>query len=534
MGAFNGAGRIGPKTVSNPYRVVESDAPDRGSATDQARMTSPGGDVRVRRTVPQDRAFGLTAVRYWLLAGLITLVVGLGCFALGRANRDTDSNDAFTPSVADDVGSPEGLTRSVAGRSPSEPVKDPGVTRTRVQIEPNGDGPAGPVTTEVARALGPEDGRADGDGGDSAVEGPPRAGDDGRPGPVEPSTLNPGRVDTEARRTKVEAAAGPKAVARYEGLASPGLKIMLNATGSHGQGLKYHWVQTRGPKAVADRLDRPKVEVTVPGNATELAFTLLVVGANGADSAELAIPLELRPDSGPPPELRADAGDDQVGVVGHQITLNGLRSTPRGRLTYRWMQAEGPKAETLTQDGWACSFTPRTPGVYRFLLVVSAGGAISDPGEVRVVVSEAPPRVATERPSSSVLPVEDQSRNLLLALPGGLAVGRPLAEAFEGVGERMSLYESYNNVQQELALRLNDHLPSDPAMRAVWNDRLFTPLSGRIVEALQREGLDLGRPEARSVALTEPQKDAIRRVFRLIAAGLRSVPGTQPADRSAP
>src|SRR4051812_27750205 len=64
--------------------------------------------------------------------------------------------------------------------------------------------------------------------------------------------------------------------------------------------------------------------------------------------------------------LRADAGDDQIGLVGRQITLNASRSEPRGEVGFRWVQVGGPTVPTPTEDGYILAFTPRVAGVYRF------------------------------------------------------------------------------------------------------------------------------------------------------------------------
>jgi hypothetical protein len=337
--------------------------------------------------------------------------------------------------------------------------------------------------------------------------------------------------------------AGPsaRAVARYDGLASPGLRITLDGTASVGQGLRYHWIQTRGPKVEAGRLDRARVVVAIPGDATELAFTLLVVGRDESDSAELEIPLVLRSRNAAAREVRADAGDDQVALVGHRITLNGARSTPRDRLAYRWIQADGPRVEGLSQDGWFCSFVPTTPGAYRFLLVVAADGVISEPAEIRVVVMAGLPRAAPAREpamtrTATATPpappsVEELVRDGLASLPGGQAAAAALADVFDGISERMNLYETYNDLQREVAMRLNAVLPPDPSELRLWNERLFTPLSGRIVQVMREEGLELTRAEARVAPLSETQRARLDHVFRAISRGFRPIQRGEAARR---
>ena len=86
------------------------------------------------------------------------------------------------------------------------------------------------------------------------------------------------------------------------------------------------------------------------------------------------------------PAPRADAGDDQVGLIGREITLNGMRSEPRGQLAYRWIQTGGPTVRLKIEDSYVYSFVPTVPGHYRFALVVAANGEISEPDEVSVTV----------------------------------------------------------------------------------------------------------------------------------------------------
>ncbi len=81
--------------------------------------------------------------------------------------------------------------------------------------------------------------------------------------------------------------------------------------------------------------------------------------------------------------LRADAGDDQVGFVGRQMTLNGSRSEPRGKIGYRWLQLGGPDVKLKIEDGYIFTFVPSEPGIYRFALVVGEGGRILGPGHGR-------------------------------------------------------------------------------------------------------------------------------------------------------
>ncbi len=198
-----------------------------------------------------------------------------------------------------------------------------------------------------------------------------------------------------------------KAIARFYGSPAPGLKLELDATRSIGEDLRFSWLQTRGPKIDVGRPDSPRLLVTVPSDASELAFVLFASGRGGTDRTELVIPLVLHPGSGQSSALVADAGDDQTAVVEHRVTLNGLRSRQLthagdpgaqpggGRLAYRWIQVSGP-AVSLVEQSWVCIFTPHEPGHYRFLLVVAATGEISQPAAVDVWVTDQVPSELAE------------------------------------------------------------------------------------------------------------------------------------------
>ena len=66
-----------------------------------------------------------------------------------------------------------------------------------------------------------------------------------------------------------------KAIARFNGSPAPGLKLELDATRSIGEDLHFSWLQTRGPKIDVGRPDSPRLLVTVPSDASELAFVSL-------------------------------------------------------------------------------------------------------------------------------------------------------------------------------------------------------------------------------------------------------------------
>jgi hypothetical protein len=245
------------------------------------------------------------------------------------------------------------------------------------------------------------------------------------------------------------------------------------------------------------------------------------------DTARLTVPIEGRAAVPKDPTLRADAGDDQVGLVGRMVTLNAIRSEPRGKIGYRWIQLGGPFVKLKLEDGYTYSFIPPAPGIYRFALVVATGSEISEPSRVTVTVASnvaTGPSPSAETPGMEATePIDELARAALAALEGGPQAAEPLAEAFEGISERMDLYRSFSDVYSEMTRRLEAIVPQDPGHRAVWNERLFTPLSGRLVAALLAEGLDLRVPSGQSAPLSAGQRARLADLYRAMAEGFRTM-----------
>jgi hypothetical protein len=220
---------------------------------------------------------------------------------------------------------------------------------------------------------------------------------------------------------------------------------------------------------------------------------------------------------------QADAGDDQVGLVGRRVTLNGRRSMPAGRLGFRWIQVEGPPVRTRIEESDLLTFLPEAPGVYRFGLVVADGSVISEPDFAMVaVVSEAPQ--APRGPAAASRPVSPQeaARTALMTLAEGPRSAKGLAEAFEDVAGRIDLYSTYADLLQGSSSRLEAILPPDPARRQIWNERLFIPLSKRLIDDLRSAGLDLSRPEGLNVVLSPDHRTRLAEEFQSMARGFRS------------
>lgn len=356
----------------------------------------------------------------------------------------------------------------------------------------------------------------------------------------------------------------PRSVAVARGDASPGLRIELRGDRSSGNSLRFHWAQIAGPKVALDDPTGSTSSFVVPDVEGTIVLALTVSNDSGMDTSSLSIPIARRltldesADPDPPPLPVADAGDDQLGMVGHQVTLNGMRSEPRGRIGFRWLQVDGPPVRLRIEDGYTYTFVPDAPGMYRFALVVAAGSTISNADYVSVNVGAAPNQATApmqgqgpESPAPSAgplrtnphpeyvqapaaspvqpvappppMPLDQMVRAGVASIRGGHEAAEALEIAFAEVAERVStLYETYDDLFSELSRRLDAIVPADPQLRDVWFEHLLNPLSIRMVEELRSEGLDLANPSARSAPLSSRQRARISNQLERIASGFAS------------
>jgi hypothetical protein len=317
---------------------------------------------------------------------------------------------------------------------------------------------------------------------------------------------------------------------RQFGVAAPGLRVTLDASGSTGQPRWYRWVQTQGPPTPLETDGGPIATLTVPAQAGSLSYLLLVGNGAGADVASVTVPVEGKGPSAGAGELRADAGDDQIGQVGRQVTLNGIRSIPRGRLGYRWIQVAGPKVSLKIEDGYIFTFAPPANGQYQFALVVASGSEVSEPDYVNVAVGVPLPPPAEEpvvARAPAPVSLKDLARAALSEVEGGPSAGEDLGEAFRDIASKMDLYSSYDELMVELTQRLEEVVPVDAQRRSAWLGHVFAPLTARVIERMGAEGIDLSRPDGRAAGLTRPQRKVLAQQFRSIAEGFRSA-GTPP------
>lgn len=312
-----------------------------------------------------------------------------------------------------------------------------------------------------------------------------------------------------------------RAVARERGGAVPGARLTLSSRGSEGTNLRVRWVQVEGPPATPDDPTGPETELTVPEGPGVLGFLLIVSNEAGSDTDRLSIPIESRAPSASA-TLRADAGADQFGQAGGQVTLNGIASAPRAGIGYRWIQVGGPPVRMQMSDRYIHTFVPPCPGTYRYALVVAQGGQISEPDFVTVSVGA--PAVSARAGTPSALPPEPVSefaRASLATLREPDETAGALASTFEAIAARVDLYTSYDDLYSELSRRLEAILPEDPARRAMWGDRLFQPLTVRLIEEMRTVDLDLRLPEGRAAGLSQAQRAHFAELFRAMAEGFR-------------
>ena len=316
----------------------------------------------------------------------------------------------------------------------------------------------------------------------------------------------------------------PQAIAHYQGKNSPGETIVLRAAGNEGQDCRVQWVQVGGPAVRLDHPTEPEAKFTVPNTEAPIDFLLVVANSSGIDSTGLSIPTKTVEATRDPQPVHADAGDDQLGLVGRQVNLSGYKSEPRGQIGYRWVQTGGPTVRLKIEDGYFYSFVPTVPGLYRFALVVAAGGRISLPDEVTVTVGSGTRGgiAGGEAATAESLPTQEIARGAILALRIGAAPAESLARTFDDTADRMDLYQTYNEAFTEMSRRLETVIPSEAAHRARWVERLFQPLTARVIEVMRSEGLDLRSSEGPSVPLNAAQRASLSDQFRLMAEGVRS------------
>ncbi len=314
----------------------------------------------------------------------------------------------------------------------------------------------------------------------------------------------------------------PRAVAKVSGIASPGLKLTLDGSGSSGGRVWYRWIQTQGSRVKIQGFDQAVATFVVPDDATNLGFVLVVGSTGGVDARSLIVEVEETDQDDSDVTLKADAGGDQSAVVGRRVVLDGIKSEPKGRVRYRWVQSGGPKATITTTAGSSCSFTPETPGTYQFaLLVLGANDLVSEASVVTVAVkhpSLGPEARATDRPAMAI---DEMARTSLMSIPGSSRYVGKLAGEFDLMAARADSFKNYFEMISELTHRLDMVVPREVGRRAEWMDQFFKPWMGKIALEMRPTGVDFDQPVGQVKVLSKAQRARLVEQLRFTAAGLR-------------
>ena len=345
-------------------------------------------------------------------------------------------------------------------------------------------------------------------------------------------------VDRAVRRAGADEPAAPEIEVdsteiRTEVPAVPGAAMVLTIGQGAEDGTRYRWVQVEGPAVAIEVPAKPSIKILIPGGAERLAFLAVAARRDLVRVVRVVVPIQgdaARASWGARPsgKVKADAGDDQVGLVGRRVTLNGSRSVPADGKTARWLQVGGPPVLAPQQEGSFFSFVPAGPGLHRFLLMVAGEGEVSEPDEVAVLVGTPPPGAApppapVQAPVAAPAPTPDQIlAGALPGLPNAPRVANDVADIMEAISDRAALYSSFSVLQAELARRLDLIVPADPAERAAWNQGVFTPLTAFTTTQLLAAGMDVRQAQGLQQPLTAGQREKVSEHFQRLARAFRA------------
>jgi hypothetical protein len=331
--------------------------------------------------------------------------------------------------------------------------------------------------------------------------------------------------------------------------AFPGARITLEINRGSVEWSQFYWTQVEGPPVKIDDPTAPAIRVVVPSGAERLGFLFVATSSEVVRVYRLTVPLQqgssastsLKDSSqaaasargAAAGELRANAGDDQVGLVGHRVTLNGTRSVPADGSAARWVQVSGPAVFAPEQQGLYYSFVPVAPGTYRFVLLTSARGGISDPDDVSVVVGTPPPGPAAGGPGAPygaappatpgwATSLDQIVSSVLPHLVDSSRIAGAVADIFDAISERCSLYTSFGELQSEVSRRLDGVIPADPTQRSAWIQSVFLPLTSITANELLASGIDIRVRAGVEQALTPAQQERIRNHFQRMAKAFRA------------
>jgi hypothetical protein len=345
------------------------------------------------------------------------------------------------------------------------------------------------------------------------------------------------RPDLKAQRVEVSTNE-----VRTESPAVAGAKLVLDAGRGAPEGTRFRWVQVEGPSVDFGDPSRATIEIIIPSGAEKLAFMVVATSAEVVRVIRVNVPLQGDPSrtswgTTPSGKVKADAGDDQIGLIGHRVTLNGSKSKPGEGKNARWLQVGGPAVLSAQQQGLFFSFVPTSPALYEFLLMVASDGELSEPDEVSVLVGSppgtagavaqpAPGLIAAPAPPSPPSP-EQLLSEALPKLSAGTRLAADVADAMEAISWRANLYESFAALQSELARRLDVLIPTEPSQREAWAVGVFGPLTASTTSQLLAVGVDVRQPQGLTHPLTPAQKAKVRDHFERLARAFRAAATTR-------
>jgi hypothetical protein len=347
---------------------------------------------------------------------------------------------------------------------------------------------------------------------------------------ISPMTIPAADLPSSSPRSEIKGSAENDEVV-YEGTIVPGARVGIGPDGPIPPGTSFRWTQVEGPTVPIDNPSVPKIHFTAPAGAKKLAFMMSVRSDRGERSTRVVVPIS-NPDPALAPAVSkdptasvpiADAGDDQVGLMGRRVTLNGGRSKPTGRVGYRWVQISGPSAEEVTEEGGSYSFVPEAPGTYRFALVVAHESRASVPDLVTVEVGQ-PTRTGPTTPRPSAVGPSRLSQAIASAvapIPRGAETADKIADVFESVADRSTIFKTYGELQSEMTRRLDVVIPAEPALRAVWSSQVLVPLTQIISAELMAIGIDPRLTPDAYRPLEASQKARVQEIYKGLALAFR-------------
>ena len=265
--------------------------------------------------------------------------------------------------------------------------------------------------------------------------------------------------------------AAPTLDVRSDGPPTTGSRITIGMQ-NPDPGVSYQWMQIEGPPVTIEDPTQSKIQFTIPLDARNLAFLLNMTDGKAKRTARFSIPIENSTLANSSPKNRADAGNEQIGLVGRQITLRAVgTATRREAIAYRWFQLAGPKIENAVEERDYYTFVPKTSGVYRFGLIFASGAGstapfISEMNEVRVTVGELPTAFGATAIAGVSNPISVVALDQMLQGPGSIAARATLdqvAAILEAIASRTSLYTSFADLSSEIIRRIDGVLPADPS-----------------------------------------------------------------------